>query len=230
MTRKLLAAVMAMSCAAIWMMPSSAGAKGAGIGCGATITVDTTLTNDLWDCHGIGLVIGADHVKLDLNGHTVDGDGVGDFEGIQPKGHSGISVEHGAISDFVEGIAVLGGSDITVRRLVLTGHRHVGIFVDGTSDALIDDNRSTDIAFAGIFVTRSHDVRINTNRVRRSGSGIGVRASHGVDIARNATSENGCGGVELSDGAHDNTVVGNTLTGNGCDGVTVANGSNHNVV
>src|SRR4051794_6951090 len=112
MNRKLLPALLAMSWAAIWLAATPAVATGVGIGCGATITVDTTLTNDLRDCHGIGLVIGADHVHLDLHGHTVDGDGVGDFEGIQAVGHAGIEVEHGTISDFVEGIVVLGGSGV----------------------------------------------------------------------------------------------------------------------
>ena len=43
--------------------------------CGATITVDTTLHKDLVNCPNNGIVIGADNVTLDLNGHVIDGDG-----------------------------------------------------------------------------------------------------------------------------------------------------------
>ena len=43
--------------------------------CGDVITQGTTLDSDLIDCPGDGLVIGADNITLDLNGHTVDGDG-----------------------------------------------------------------------------------------------------------------------------------------------------------
>ena len=43
--------------------------------CGDTITKDTTLHKDLVDCPNNGIVIGADNVTLDLNGHTIDGDG-----------------------------------------------------------------------------------------------------------------------------------------------------------
>src|SRR6185436_1001284 len=65
-------------------VPSGAhGATVAPITCGATITVDTRLRSDLRNCPGIGIVIGADDVRLNLNGHVVDGDGIGDFEGIQ---------------------------------------------------------------------------------------------------------------------------------------------------
>jgi hypothetical protein len=39
-------------------------------GCGATITVDTKLTRDLVNCPNNGLVIGADNITLDLNGHV----------------------------------------------------------------------------------------------------------------------------------------------------------------
>jgi hypothetical protein len=39
------------------------------------ITTDTTLDSDLLDCPGHGIVIGAPGITLDLNGHTVDGDG-----------------------------------------------------------------------------------------------------------------------------------------------------------
>src|SRR4051794_1470306 len=42
--------------------------------CGDTITVDTTLHADLVDCPSNGLVIGADDLTLNLNGHTIDGD------------------------------------------------------------------------------------------------------------------------------------------------------------
>ena len=43
------------------------------VSCGATITRDTTLKADLTNCPGDGLVIGADNITLDLNGHTIDG-------------------------------------------------------------------------------------------------------------------------------------------------------------
>ena len=45
------------------------------VGCGDTITTDTTLESDLVDCPNDGIVIGADNITLDLNGHTIDGDG-----------------------------------------------------------------------------------------------------------------------------------------------------------
>src|SRR4051794_9525573 len=82
--------VVAATATALWS-PSPAGAATT-VACGAVITVDTRLGNDLRNCHGIGIVIGADGVDLDLNGHTVDGDGIGDVEGINVDGHRDTSV------------------------------------------------------------------------------------------------------------------------------------------
>ena len=45
------------------------------VSCGDTITADTTLDSDLIDCPNNGIVIGADDITLDLNGHRIDGDG-----------------------------------------------------------------------------------------------------------------------------------------------------------
>src|SRR5690349_3146580 len=43
--------------------------------CGQIIRIDTVLANDLHGCPDIGLAIGAPNITLDLNGHTVEGNG-----------------------------------------------------------------------------------------------------------------------------------------------------------
>jgi hypothetical protein len=44
------------------------------VSCGERITADTTLQQDLVNCPNHGIVIAADGITLDLNGHLVDGD------------------------------------------------------------------------------------------------------------------------------------------------------------
>src|SRR6266496_3417692 len=69
-----LAAILAL---AVVVLLALAGAKAAGQGqpqCGDTITADTTLHHDLIDCPENAIVIGADGITLDLNGHLIDGD------------------------------------------------------------------------------------------------------------------------------------------------------------
>ena len=64
--------VFALGC---FLALSTGHASAGHVSCGDTITADTTLDSDLVDCPNNGIVIGADDVTLDLNGHTVSGDG-----------------------------------------------------------------------------------------------------------------------------------------------------------
>src|SRR5215211_5576782 len=63
---------------AVTVLVVLSGAEAAGQGqpkCGDTITTDTTVHRNLVDCPNNGIIIGADNVTLDLNGHTISGDG-----------------------------------------------------------------------------------------------------------------------------------------------------------
>src|SRR4051812_21206586 len=74
--RRALRAVLAVGAFALTTAPGAQAAKPVHVGCGETVTKDTKLANDLIDCPNEGIIIGADNITLDLNGHTVDGDGV----------------------------------------------------------------------------------------------------------------------------------------------------------
>lgn len=189
--------------------------------CGDTITTDTTLTNDLVDCPGLGLVIGADDVTLDLNGHTVDGNGVADFEGIQAIGHDGVTIKGGTIRDFVEGVALISAHDVALRDLIISHERHVGILVADSTRILVRRTRSTQIAFSGIFVAVSHHIRIERNTVTDSGGGIAARASDHLRIRRNTTSFNEFDGVAVFEGTSRSTISRNLAVANGFSGILV---------
>ena len=63
-----IAAALGLGVALLALQPAAA--SGQPVACGQVITEDTTLENDL-SCPGDGIVIGADGITLDLNGHTV---------------------------------------------------------------------------------------------------------------------------------------------------------------
>src|SRR2546425_4568987 len=85
------------------------------VSCGDTITQDTKLNSDLVNCPGDGVVIGADNITLDLNGHTIDGDvasttGLGVANGKCTslgcvQGYDGVTIEHGTVKEFGTGVA-----------------------------------------------------------------------------------------------------------------------------
>ena len=85
------------------------------------ITTDTTLDSDLVDCPNNGIVIGADDITLDLNGHTIDGDGQRsgrvpetDFcdVGVLNDRHDGFTLKDGSIRDFDFGVSWSGHATI----------------------------------------------------------------------------------------------------------------------
>ena len=73
--------------------------------CGDTVTQDTTLTADLLDCPGDGLIIGGPGITVDLGGHTVAAPDTltGDPAGVgidNSAGHDGVTIRNGTVNYF----------------------------------------------------------------------------------------------------------------------------------
>lgn len=105
-------------------------AEAASLRCGAVITASTSLSHDIGPCAGDGIVIGADNITLDLNGHTIfgtPGPGDGTRAGIRLPSRTGVSVvgtkrtgrPPGTVRDFDAGVFVNGGRGNTIRSLVV---------------------------------------------------------------------------------------------------------------
>ena len=97
---------------ALFLLPTAA-AEASHVQCGDVITQSTKLDSDLLNCPGDGVVIGADDVTLDLNGHVIDGDGTethgcagNEFcdVGVVSAGHDGTAVRDGSIRGFAVGV------------------------------------------------------------------------------------------------------------------------------
>src|SRR5436190_11896920 len=112
MVRRGSLAILALA-VAVWLTLGVSQASASPVSCGDTITTDATLHKDLVNCPNNGLVIGADNITLDLNGHTIDGDGkpfgcvvtaiceVGIANG---DGHAGFTTEGGSVKVFEFGV------------------------------------------------------------------------------------------------------------------------------
>jgi len=194
--------------------PTIAAPGDTALGCGDTVTKDTRLAADLLDCPRAGLVIGADGITLDLNGHRVDGAGRG--VGVDVQGHRHVTIENGTVREFAEGVFVLGGSDISILRVASTDERHGGILIDGGRAVTITHN-AVRRSGAGIIVTRSSDVRVGANRVSGSAfGGIPVFASQRVVISANTVTNSRTDlGIGLLRGSSHSAVVGNRVSRSG---------------
>jgi len=214
-------------------------ARASHVGCGATIVRDTKLDGDLTNCPGNGIVIGADDITLDLNGHTIDGDDelgcdefyACDFGVDNTAGHDGVRVENGSIRDFATAVFVLEASDNRLRRLSASHNILGGLLLVAARGARIErdsisaNGLTTDQA--GLIVFDSSDVRIERNSVSDNGD-IGMFLQ-GVDdgrVERNSVSGNPEAGVILD--GNRNEVSGNRASKNG-DGISVG-GDGNNIV
>src|SRR4051794_36271364 len=77
------------------------------ISCGDSITKSIVVANDL-PCTGTALVINANGVTLNLNGHTLTGDGDDIGNGVEAQNFSNLTIENGTVTGFHYGILVFG--------------------------------------------------------------------------------------------------------------------------
>ena len=222
-----------------------ASAQTAPLSCGDTITVDTTLDSDLLDCPSNGIVIGADDITLDLNGHTVSGDGKpfkacpeGEFcdVGVLNNGHDDVTVRNGSVGQFDSGVLVGRARENRVLDISSSQNTSFGFVVFRSAQILVrGSSGSRNIApdGDGMGLFESHDVRIVDNSFRRNpGPGIHVQASTDNLIKGNLISHSSpgilLGGEERADRADRNQVRGNHFVGNAA-GVLLGRG-NRNVI
>lgn len=188
------------------------------VGCGDTVTQSTKLDHDLTDCPGDGIVIGADGITLDLNGHTIDGVSVEDTAGVRDEGHRGVTVANGKVREFGDGVFAKDARATRLRALVSSDNRFSGIVVIGSGRTTVSRSRVSHngqkTELVGILVIGSHRTAIKDNTVVANGaSGIQVLDSNGVRVVRNSVARTGETGIDVT--ASNNTVVrGNVLRHN----------------
>jgi len=222
---------------------AGSGAAGAGVqavACGATLTTDTTLTNDL-DCSGSFLpaLTLANGVTLDLGGHTVSGAGPGGGFGINGRSYT---VRNGTVTNFGHAIETEGGTvNLSHVRLVVNGQgveslnsqvkitnsvidrngvglggQTPGFFVDDTT---IDGNGRGVMTFQGGFIgnrdsisnNQVDGIRINSGVISLVDSKVNGNLGYGVWVFNSYQSPIA-------------TFTGNALSRNGADGLRLTQG------
>ena len=130
----------------------------AAVRCGDVLTKSTLVTNDLSECLGDGLVIGAPRIIVDLGGHAIDGTGLG--TGVRNEGYESVQVRNGTVRDFDRGVYLLPETRGNVLERLRLEHNEVG-----GDRALRRD--------------RQRDPRQRARRQRRTA--IAARQRHGAD-------------------------------------------------
>jgi parallel beta-helix repeat protein len=192
-----------VSALACWLAIGGGQASAAQVGCGDTITTNTKLHHNLTNCPNNGIVIGANGVTLNLNGHRIDGDGtpaVGcDPEtefcdvGVVNDGHDGVTVKHGSVREFLYGVFVGRARHNRVLGISSRKNFFFGFFVAESARSLVRNSSGSGNPAPegdGLGLFGSHRVRIVHSSFRRNALGIHISDSPGNVIKKNRLSRN----------------------------------------
>ena len=222
---------------AVVMAFGGGSADAANVKCGDTITTDTTLHKDLVNCPNDGLLIGADDVTLDLNGHTIDGDGAIDKScnpftdfcdfGVGFDGYDNVTVEHGKVRQFEAGVAGFDARHVRYLDLHASSNTFSDLFLAGALRSLIRNcsgNGTTDAEGEGIGLFDSRHLRLLNSTFRRNAhAGIKPIGTKDSVIKGNVVRHNGDEGL-LMEGGRDIRISHNRLGRNG-GGITLGPGT-----
>jgi len=198
--------------------------------CGDTITADTTLDKNLVDCPNFGIVIGADNITLDLNGHLIDGLGpLESPDGVVIGGYDGVTVKHGRVRGFDVGVS----AGIALARKNVARHtRLLGVSstrnIDGMQLHIVRSLvRNSSVAGnihrgTGMLLFRSDHVRLLHNSFRHNSmTGMSVFESTNNLIEENRFSRNRFrDGIAMNGGSR-NVLKRNIAKENGEDGFDI---------
>jgi parallel beta-helix repeat protein len=211
------------------------------VSCGERITADTTLQQDLVNCPNHGIVIAADGITLDLNGHLVDGDGTPAADcdqrtepcdlGVFNDGHDGVTVMHGSVREFAVGVLFGTASgrarDNRVLGVSATRNQFAGLGIFSQVRGLVRNSSgdgSLDREGSGMQLGDANHVRILNNSFRHNAhNGLVIFESSRNAIKGNRFARNDDEGI-LMEGGERFRVTRNRFVRNG-SGITLGPGS-----
>ncbi len=202
--------------------PASAGT----LACGDTVKADVTLKADLKNCPDNGLVVGANGVEIDLDGHTISGDGTDHKPcpsgacdlGIAIEHHKGVTVGGGRVTGFGLGVDVFKAADVFVHDIDAPRNTVLGLAAFRSQDVAVQRLRANHNAFSGILYFGVTGGVVRASTANRDGldtdqAGMTMINSRDVRISHNTFARNGDIGF-YSESLADVRIAGNRIVGN----------------
>ena len=228
----------------VGLNPVPAGAAPVVLTCGAVVTTDVVLGADIGPCHNHGIVVGADNITVDLNGHRIFGEGgtvvVHQASGVFSDNHTGVVVTNGTIHDFYHGVRIRRGDHNLVTKITARDNQGGnGIVLETTADNVASFNTIfRNGSFAGIATFNTSALPPAAARNTISDNIVYLNRSHGISIEngpghvvqRNQVSANTREGIMLFSGVTNVTVEANQVANNTLNGINLRNGAVSNLV
>jgi parallel beta-helix repeat protein len=188
------------------------------VSCGDTVTQNVKLTTDLHCSTSDGLDVGANHVTIDLGGHTIYGSSP--YNGIADSGYTYAAIKNGAIDGFENAVYFHAAPWGAVSGIVARNNPGVAIDIDSSDFTMV--SKATVVAYGYEGVYLQTDGSSLTKSVVAAGSnpaGIGVVVWGNKDtVSANTISASARAGILVQYGGG-NQVSKNRVQGAGNDGI-----------
>jgi parallel beta-helix repeat protein len=214
-------------CVAVALPATSVQADQAG--CGEVITRSITLSEDLLSCAGDGLVVGAGGITVDLNGHVVQGTGLG--TGIRNSGHHDVTIRGGAIRNFDSGVLLSGTQRNTVAGISFDQSELGGVHLVNADGSQVRHNNVIGFGGAAFHLTGGSSSNVVAGNAVAAGNGEAIVVEGGSDHNRlegNRLSGSSNSGIRV-DFSASTMVIGNLVAG-GSDAAITTTGAPRSVI
>ena len=195
-------------------------AKGAGgvviMFCGVSVSTNAVLGQDL-NCVGDGIVVNGMGITINLNGHTLAGDGGVSDNGVDNSGgFDKVTVKNGVVRNFQVGVYANDADHFSVSNVVASGN-FFGFRLFGDSLSVASSNASGNSGNGMELVGNTASAR-STIAVGNDASGIFL-GGEGDKVTGVTVSGNGSNG--LFGTADSVSVKSSTASGNGFSGIVL---------
>jgi para-nitrobenzyl esterase len=204
--------------------------------CGVTIIDDVKLDHDV-SCPGDGLRVGADGVRIDLNGHTIAGSGGG--VGIGVTGRHNVSIVGGTVNNFEAGVRLVDSTGVVIKRNTFQENNDGVDLQSGSWLNTVRENQFLNNRSRGIMIrSDTVDNLVKENSFGGNRVGILLFGPVGTTVSGNVVNASGLAGIRVNVLATDNLVKENWITSNPAGveflvtptGSTIGNSVVHNAI
>ena len=193
------------------------------------LTGSITLSNDLPACAGDGLVIGASGITVDLNGHLVQGTGLG--AGVRNLGHHDVTIRGGTIRNFDTGVLLSETQRNLVAGITFDQTELGAVHLSNADGSQVRDNHVIGYGGAAFHLTGGSSSNLVAGNAVAAGNGEAIVVEGSSDHNRlegNRLSGSSNSGIRV-DYSSNTTVVGNLVAG-GSDAAITMTGAPRSVV
>jgi parallel beta-helix repeat protein len=186
--------------------------------CGDTVTQSVKLTADLHCSTGDGLDVGANHITIDLGGHTIFGSSP--YNGVADSGYPYATIKNGSIDGFVNAVYLHAAAGSAVTGIVARNNPGVAIAVDFSPFTRVSKATVVAYGYEGVYLqTDGSSLTSSTIAAGANAAGVGVVVwGSGNTVSANTVSASPKAGILVQYGGG-NQVTKNRVQGAGNDGI-----------